>query len=1822
MDMSSYNIYLGKSVTVTANGVDTTGTLTDVNEQGVRVDDVFVDGAAITDVRYLGTLDANTYEPKRGALYTPESFVITEDALRTLFGDTYSFGEFVADYSAHLVFDENRYCLTLCDVALLRRRHAIHRETLLAGPLLYRLSEGGWFFACYTEEGGEAYLSTNEARLPFNPEQLADVTSLPAPGDTVTVTLSDGRELSSTVSDAGERGLALIDGYVGHIAYRDIVSIRRTGLCSRNNQRYYFGGFPARLRYFHDRNLIRYKTGHTANFFVGMTSLGLVAKDIVPIARHKTSDLKEAYGVLTNYMTFSDYGYVSPDYHRGDRETGTYRVVRRNFTSTEPNTLDTRRFVYTVRMTYDAEQPEMGAYKYKRVRHIEVLEAFSKREYLAVSIDENGAVTTVLNPDAFAEEDTVREGYGFLFLYDRDNSFGYIARSFDGNRTVKAFTVKHPSTHPLVFKGQPVNTRANVYLVSYRYDTGDLPERSDWVPAVYSMQLLRALPPNARYDVTENGEVIEHDRFAALDTLKGYRIAVERPGDRPLFGRLGEVLDNGIVLIDTDERAVEIAGTDIRTVYGIGNVTNYQPPAESQPGFGFIDIGTGLYFPESQLRSDAVPKVRGGDTVCFVVAIGRDNRPFATKVCPLPKTTQIGYVIAQNDDGSYRLLDEESYRTVVRQNAAPVAVHSLLSAAAMSDFEQYDYKVRVQNTAFIDGTPMREGITEVLEALPKLHFGHLDHFFLDKKDQPTQGMITPYDLPGVKQVYFHRRFNPIIDEITVDMKRDYGTVSFYYHPSVEAGKNPTAENMQFVATPEPVAVPDTDTDVDTAYTVADLPDVDVAGIDTVITRCLQYNLTEHALVVLRDYADRHDLQPLDYEQKRLRVLEKRVKDSKDDPEAASAARLEMLDCIGNIRAILDNSGEQYGRRLKLILDQARILVQEGRSEEAVAAYRAWDTLLREYVTIYPTQLDSYRKIIPHVKKMLKALTDDDLDVIGTESETSSIGEEIVQASELHPYIRWRQEARNNTAAAWKVDPLAALRGELDNALGQTFYQRAQYLASLLLMEQRADVADDLAVFFENSLLDDRNSFRCLLTDEEAPSRRRKATVKKCSPFTLDSLLLFANTELDRQAWVHRFDGKPALIDSYCRELCCLLEKEAPTDPDLEALNALFTAALEFVKTSVADSAEGKLLPYSRELLSTVKTYQRLTCAVAPKQLLDVLSLLPQFERPIGFGGRLDCLRKAAGKLQDYQNEILNEPTVYGWHLFWPLCRQLLRRVFNAWETLCQTSQPAIAFGTVTGVRLEDGSWQITVPVHNEENRSTAEKFTLSVTCGGKTYVADRRDSLLSNENAAYVVVFPVEDTEAQQLSLELHGRYQYVAGLAVSGTQYRERYQEETVLHTCTVSCVTGERVELSKAVIDMIGKEAKSDIKPTSETARTVLEILKNRAEEVRDIVNRLTFVADDGTRRLYEDGRWIALYGQWRVGKTVLLYEVFRVLRGEDFRTQALPAYTSFSAKEKFEADTVKKIRMAIEDELEFGSVEEDAWLAVYDAYTARYGAVDTLLNLARVVRRYHQQEGVRHIVLALDEFTRIYEAIKNGHTTAGFLRDFIEFINLSGCIVLTAGGEHTVELIDVNMAQKADHTLNVRYLSPAYTAVYVEKVISEPSYLGNAEQKAETIDRIYRLTQGNVYLLHLFCLALIDYVLENKTILLIDNLTIERTLDKIVRDVGDRLESVMNIYFNSLFNPYNEGDEEDLGDGFMHVRDANRKLMAALVRNAYQDSHVCRKEQLKAAVAEEIPDWETFLDRLCRRDIVKDDGHGNLSIPIDLFYELQTRIDRKDG
>lgn len=1811
------NLYLGRTVLVKLDCDNIlTGEL-DEDEGIILVDNEQVDPANIQDILYVDNLDMDSYGIKSGILTTPMGFVLDPEELTREVGAEFRYGEKIVAFECHLYFDPEYRKICIQDFKVTHAEHAVNVPALENTAALYRLDDGPFFHA--TLENNQ--LRTIDGTIPFEPERITEITICPQAGVEVTAILNDDQVISSLVASVSPKGIVLAEGYAGRLPYSKIRQLRYQSVMSQQQEKngpkaFVCGNYPFRHRYLREPSAYSFKNGLKADFAVGMTSRGWICKDVnlAPFV-----DREETYGVLSEYINTMGYGYVSSDYEDGIESPHKYYlnscVLSKGWNNLD---IDTHRYLYVVKFAH-IQNPNFDK---RSVTSMEILNQYERSQYRSIHIDEQGNVQAIPFETPPDMTDPIEEGYGFLCFYDgnnKKNGNAYISLQVKRGQRSRDYRYYCSLASSVArYKNQSINTREFCYLV--RYWTDKRQAKTDMLPLVYKIAIIDELPYGKDYFVNEKGEVYDYhsSRFALLDNLRNERLVVITRDNNRYLGtlQLNDTENEQISLSFPFMNAMSFHYSQIAEVWCLGKVTRYDPLGFSNT----IHAGRSIMFNNNAVQSDKEPKLQPGDLVGFRLEWTK-NDLYANPVRPLVEVYEQAYVVDSNDNGTYQVIPETIYRTEKQIDAIPKETIVVNPNIKFQDLQTKDYLVKMHSVSFLEGTPLYRSIEDSISSDSKIHFGYVKRFCESsyRVSYYTYGFLVPLkeeDRPQVPNtdVYFHFKQN-----------------QDFFAQAIEPGVNPNQDNYCLVAY-IPRKDPRKNTDIavdmkllgrhpkpwfDQFSTNQQEPEVEsepsepsvVASksIQGQVHTLLMQNNVDAAKKLMEEYGKKD----LFYYQQMNFICMKEYKHYH-----TQEVRLRWLDCLRKLYEFIDQT-EQYGLRLDVLHKQATLSMEDGNVPEALALYQQWKVLLEEYCTIYPNKRKSYENYVNQVDRILCA------EGHSNEAVSWDNEESFHSNVDIHAYLEWRLDTvdENDADSLWtKVSRLrensseneyqdalkAAVKAELAAIPPHQLRYKAHFAFLDLMLDPRC-TTEALTPYFMDALRD--HSIFSQILDPEAADPVHDTTASGCSQFTLDSVILFASGALDTKAWLARFQ-KEKPRQKYVQELCYLLDKQAGHF-DAEQLESVFADTVAMLQHPVDSNLQfDQYVTKTKQWVDRLKTFG----VTIPTEVNTVLQDLDNYSSRKGFIARMGCLRDNATKLQSYRRNIEKTPTVHDWNLLWPLCARLIRQIQRTWNELFRTYAPTIEFGSIRAVRQGDGTWMVTVPLRNRKNAQKASAIKIM-----NLNASPQNPVTLSGDGFERKFVFSLKpaDPNTDQLTLDLEVRYEYLSDVQFRNEKYTLKNKKETVKKTVSVSCLAHSRQELSLDILNLLGNDAKRTYNVNSPTGKVVADILKNRTEELETIIGAIS-TGEKGSRTLMRDGRWVALYGQWRVGKSMILFEVSRALQGEEFGCQAIPVYVCMSEPPTgtgFEAHNIENICNALD--VAQDSEVANLWQDYRDEWEIKHGEILTLRSLGLALSRFHQKIAPKTIVLALDEFTSIYLAIKVGNADVSFLRSFLDFIGQSGCIILTAGGEHTAKLgldYDVNMLQKADCRLEVKYLSRTDTAKYVETVITIPSYLGNSAQKKRIINRIFELTQGNAFLLHKFCDALVRYVRESKNLVRIDDITIQETIDWIVKSESDAI----NTYFNSLYNPYNEIKGRVI-EGFGDVRDLNLKILESIVDLAFSDTHSCRRENLFSAFAHEAR-FEEFLKTLIDRGVVKDDG-GNISVPIDLYYEIQSRIKRKD-
>ncbi|MDD6037364.1 MAG: hypothetical protein PUD20_00985 [bacterium] len=650
------------------------------------------------------------------------------------------------------------------------------------------------------------------------------------------------------------------------------------------------------------------------------------------------------------------------------------------------------------------------------------------------------------------------------------------------------------------------------------------------------------------------------------------------------------------------------------------------------------------------------------------------------------------------------------------------------------------------------------------------------------------------------------------------------------------------------------------------------------------------------------------------------------------------------------------------------------------------------------------------------------------------------------------------------------------------------------------------------------------------------------------------------------------------------------------------------------------------------------------------------------------------LLKATEKLKELREEILAAPTLISWLIYWSKLNEFIKTLMLKYRTLCKTSKPVLKVensATVEKSKENGREVILTVTVSIGANKEqNAKNVTLVVDdesddyeCLNKEYfIADNLPS--DGRQVAVKIPLTLKKPDAETISVRVRIECEYIGDVEIRAqhtrlsrnrsysareVQTKASYPSKRNWYVLTISVADQkEKPRISKKRINQFAEDG-NIVSPRKGIDPSLAKILKNRDDQINTVMEALTIEETDEqgeTVEIVNDlGHWILIYGQWRVGKSVILNCIQERLKSIS-NAFVVKISLQGSSEEDFEGRIARLIHDAINNKIRrmpdyraaFTRAKEELNLLQGDNKALR---LDDLKNLILAfMDDVHEEDPDVVMVLLVDEFTEIYQAIIKGNAQEGLLASWTCLMNEMHVPCVTAGGEHTVSLMETyapNTFQKTTEHVYVDYLTKDNVDEYVRYIFYESpddtvnpdeSYFSSTAKGA--LDRIYELTQGNAFLMKLFCSKLIDYINENKCPYLNKDV-VEATLDDIVD--RENPDSVEKIYFNSLYNPFGEteGTETDQeSDSFTRridddkVRADNLSILHMIINLANQRTHMCTYDELKHAIKNEKliggdAIFEKRMKTLVDRNIIIVDTNENVRIRIDLYYELMRRIDK---
>ncbi len=489
-------------------------------------------------------------------------------------------------------------------------------------------------------------------------------------------------------------------------------------------------------------------------------------------------------------------------------------------------------------------------------------------------------------------------------------------------------------------------------------------------------------------------------------------------------------------------------------------------------------------------------------------------------------------------------------------------------------------------------------------------------------------------------------------------------------------------------------------------------------------------------------------------------------------------------------------------------------------------------------------------------------------------------------------------------------------------------------------------------------------------------------------------------------------------------------------------------------------------------------------------LYAILDKIYQFNEISEFDYRTDVLREAEEQASSLNKTIESNPTFFSYEFLRKELIHLISLIGNESDHLYSNSAPNLTIELLGECSVDSYRKIISIPVvlKNEDNVQTAIITSFAVYANNCEECKDVRDSRIFHigRNDVQKLIklrVPAYILSEDVLDIEISLRYQY----KLNRNKTNEKSQKFKL------------SVQINKTI--------------PFETIDNKFNILKDGGvvDNKKMFYGRDLFInslIDQIEKSIgCRNGHCTALYGQTRTGKSSVLLHLRRRLRLSRFGSSCiiinldsmgmqdlhdtyivgflytiLDALSSeLSENHKDLVEILKDHNIQIDpDEL---MKDEDNAQLVFNSIFRKFTSI--ISNLAKPYI----------IIITIDEFTYIYDWIRQGKMSDRIMKFWKAFIQNNPIFAVIIGQDHMMKFVEDERFSNdfgATDLKKVSYLSKADAF----KLMDEPIMLNKngvleSRYKKGALDRLYELTSGSAYLIAMLCAGMVDYLNEIRSV-----------------------------------------------------------------------------------------------------------------------------------
>jgi hypothetical protein len=332
---------------------------------------------------------------------------------------------------------------------------------------------------------------------------------------------------------------------------------------------------------------------------------------------------------------------------------------------------------------------------------------------------------------------------------------------------------------------------------------------------------------------------------------------------------------------------------------------------------------------------------------------------------------------------------------------------------------------------------------------------------------------------------------------------------------------------------------------------------------------------------------------------------------------------------------------------------------------------------------------------------------------------------------------------------------------------------------------------------------------------------------------------------------------------------------------------------------------------------------------------------------------------------------------------------------------------------------------------------------------------------------------------------------------------------------------------------------------------------------------------------------GQCFVLYGQKRSGKSSVLRQLAKRLRPPNLAIYlSLGTIDTAKAERSFVQACIDSLYERLVHDFDMTDIMEQHWPREFQVESSPIESFRRSVRAsARLLEARRGWRDVRPIFL-IDEFTYVYEYIREGLLTPAFMRQWKSLLE-SRTFDAVLVGQDTMPRFKEAYPNEfgVTHDERISYLSEEEARALAENPIMMAS---ESRYKGASLDRLIGLTAGSAFYLQIFCDRLVQHLNRNRLAFITESV------------VGDVLEQ---LTIGPAALPMDKFDPLITAAGESVALAPKERYLALLTRVALNPS----------VTSQEVGTQDAPLVRdLFARDVLERDASGRLRIRVGLFAE----------